>query len=122
MGKRIFIIGPVRGATPEQNLTLDNYVDALEHEGHHVHLPKRDTNQNDPNGYGILIQNRNAIRASDEVHIYYIKTSDGSKFDLGCVFAYEKPLKLINRDDVKPTEGKSFENVLLHMDDAYRTR
>jgi len=122
MGKRIFIIGPVRGATPEQNKVLDDYVAELENEGHHVHLPKRDTDQSDTNGYDILTQNCNAIRTSNEVHIYYIKTSDGSKFDIGCAFAYEKPLKLINRDDVKPTAGKSFENVLLHMDDLYRTR
>jgi len=41
-------------------------------------------------------------------------------FEFGMLFMAEKPLKLINRDEVKPTPYKSFENVLLHLDDLYR--
>ena len=120
MGKRIFVICPVRVATEEENRFLDDYVVAMERQGNEVHLPKRDTNQADPHGYSICAENCDAIRWAQEVHVYYRRESEGSKFDLGMAFMAGKPIKLLNPDDVEPTPHKSLENVLLRLHDLYR--
>jgi hypothetical protein len=118
--KKVFMICPVRNATDEEKEFLQNYMDTLESQGVQVHYPPRDTNQVDPEGgINICTENRAAIRAADEVHIYWNASSSGSGFDLGMTFQIEKPLKLINREYVKPTEGKSFQNVVLALDKKY---
>jgi nucleoside 2-deoxyribosyltransferase len=62
-------------------------------------------------GLRICQDNRAAIEAADEIHIYWNPDSKGSLFDLGIAFALRKQIVLINT--VKPTATKSFENVLL---------
>jgi len=37
-------------------------------------------------------------------------------FDFGMVFMAEKPIVLLNRNEIKRTGKKSFENVLLELD------
>ena len=118
--KRIFLICPVRGASEDESQFLQDYLSQLENEGHKVHYPPRDTNQDDPVGLDICTENRAAINEADEIHIYWNPTSQGSLFDFGMLFMAEKPLKLINRDDVERTPHKSFQNVLLELDAKYR--
>lgn len=109
--KKIFIICPVRSVTKEERESIDRYVRSLESIGHMVYYPPRDTKQDDPIGLNICRSNREAILASDEVHIYYNPSSSGSLFDIGMTFAYGKPITLINY--VYATDGKkSFSNVL----------
>jgi len=120
--KRIFIISPVRGITKEEKQFLDEYVARLESQGHSVHYPCRDTNQNDPIGLYICCENREAIRKSDEVHVYWKEKSKGSLFDFGMLFIAEKPIVLINRDEIKRTPYKSFQNVLLELDARHRKK
>ena len=106
---KIFIICTVRGASEEYKKKLEDYVKKLEKDGHKVHLPHRDTNQNN-NGINICLENAVAINNSDEVHIFYNPTSQGTHFDMGVSFALRKPIKII--ENVELTEGKSFQRML----------
>lgn len=110
---KIFLICPVRDANKEQLEKLDNYIATLESSGHKVHYPKRDTNQNDETGFRICSQNADAIKNSDEVHIFFDPSSQGSLFDLGVAFAFSKKLIIANIDELTPTVGKSFTNMIL---------
>ncbi len=116
--KRIFLICPVRGVPDDVKAKVEAYVAKLEAEGHSVYYPARDTDQTDPIGFQICLDNRWGIRQAHEVHIWYRKGSQGSVFDFGMVFQIEKKLVIANPGDLQPTEGKSFENVLL----AYSAR
>lgn len=51
--------------------------------------------------------------------IYWNESSEGSRFDFGMTFMAEKPIVLINRDKIKKTPHKSFQNVLLELDARY---
>lgn len=118
--KKIFLICPVRDANEEEKRFLEDYISNLEQEGHKVHYPPRDTNQNDPIGYNICRENRQAILDADEVHIYFTPKSKGTLFDIGMAFMMEKPIVFINKHEVLRTEHKSFQNVLYEWDRMYR--
>jgi UDP-N-acetylglucosamine 2-epimerase len=81
-------------ATEEYKKQLEDYVSKLEIEGHKVHLPHRDTNQQG-SGIDICKQNRKAIELSDEVHLFYSAESQGTHFDMGVAFALRKTIKVI---------------------------
>jgi nucleoside 2-deoxyribosyltransferase len=101
-----FVISPVRNLSKDVIISLLNYEKKLLNQGFDkVYLPFRDTDQNQ-SGLGICETNRKELAKSREVHIWYQATSSGSKFDLGMVFALQKPLVIAN--DVKRTEVKSF--------------
>ncbi|MCP4651447.1 MAG: hypothetical protein GY853_15380 [PVC group bacterium] len=106
---KIFIISTVRNAKDDYITKLENYVQKLELMGNEVHLPHRDTNQNN-NGYAICQFNKNAIYDSDEVHIFYNSNSQGTHFDMGVAFAFGKKIKII--DNEKFGVGKSFPRML----------
>ena len=117
--KKIFILCPVRKVTPEIRTFLDGYVKKLEQQGHSVYCPHRDTNQNDPIGLNICRKSREGIRGCNEVHAYWVPESEGSLFDFGMIFMLEKPIYIINQEDIKPTKEKSFTNVLLELQKYY---
>lgn len=121
MARNVFLICPVRGVSEEEKSKIAEYVAKLEEVGHKVHWPYRDTDQDDPTG-GIRIchDNHKAIKKSDEVHIWYNRDSKGSIFDLGIVYALKKIVVLANPEDVKPTQEKSFENLILKLDESGR--
>ena len=102
---KVFVIGPVRKATDTSRNELEKHVAKLEAEGHVVHLPHRDTNQ-DATGLEICKENAEAIAAADEVHLFYLPESLGSHFDLGVTFALKKRLRVIK--NVPYGEGKSY--------------
>ena len=106
---KIFVICPVRGGVPPEVVA---WVEAQEKRGNTVHFPPRDTNQDDPTGFAICEQNRDAIRDADEVHIWYESPSEGGHFDRGMAFAFGKPVVFINDADVAKPEGKSFPNMI----------
>jgi hypothetical protein len=101
MSKWIYILCPVTIATKEDDAELVAYVDMLEEEGHKVHLPARDTDQ-DADTFNICLQNSAAIQEADEVHIFYRSDSLGSHFDLGVTFALKYLLG--NKKTVKVVE------------------
>ena len=106
---KIFIICSVRGASDMYKQDLEIYVEGLEKQGHSVHLPHRDTKQ-DNRGIDICKQNRTAIESADEVHVFYSDSSQGTHFDLGVAFSARKPIKTIR--NVVCGEGKSFPKML----------
>jgi len=107
---KIFIIGSVRDATRENQIMMEDYVDFLEHHGHQVHLPKRDTKQ-DACGYDICTENMEAIKYADEVHIFYNSDSQGSHFDMGVAFALHKKIVVIENENYDPNT-KSFPRMI----------
>ncbi|MBZ5660043.1 MAG: hypothetical protein LAO08_06510 [Acidobacteriia bacterium] len=108
---KIFLICPVRNATPEETTAIQQYVADMEIRGHRVYWPARDTDQVDPVGLRICGDNRAAIQDAEAIHIWWNTGSTGSLFDLGMAFMAKKPIVLVN--GVEPTVGKSFNNFLL---------
>jgi nucleoside 2-deoxyribosyltransferase len=112
----IFIICSVRGTSDEYRKRLEHYVKTLEDIGHNVHLPHRDTNQNN-SGFNICKENSNAIFNSDEIHIFYNSESQGTHFDMGVSFALNKKIVIVENEPL--TEGKSFQRMLTEWENKY---
>lgn len=111
----IFLVSPVRNATEEETSRIRDFVGSLEERDMRVYWPMRDTNQKDDIGLRICTDNKCAMQNSVMVVVWYSKNSTGSIFDLGMAFSFGKAIRLANPHDVKPTESKSFENVLLKL-------
>lgn len=105
----IFLVCPVRGASPAETAAIREYVARLEAAGAAVYWPARDTDQGG-DGLAICLKHREVIEAASEIHVWWSPGSEGSRFDLGMAFALRKPVRLANR--VEPTPTKSFANVL----------
>lgn len=106
---KVFVICTVRGAGEKYRKKLEKYVAGLEDGGAKVHLPHRDTNQ-DESGLNICRQNCQAIKDADEIHIFYNHESQGTHFDMGSAFAYGK--KLVVVENIEYGDGKSFPRML----------
>ena len=136
--RKIFLISPVAGASPEdieavkqkrpdlikseELRKIYSYVENLEDGGSNVHWPLRDTEQNDPTGgYVICRTNLGEIMEREEVHIWYAETSGGSKFDMGAVFmlvemlGFEKKLVIVNENEVVDNSKKSLFKVFKNL-------
>ncbi len=126
--KRIFLICPVRDVKDEVNDKIRKYVEKLGKKGYRVHWPLYDTNQDDPVGTRILLDNFRAIFNADEVHIWYDKTSSGSHFDIGVTYTllclgYKKKIVFANRRSIKIESGKkSFPAVVRDLAEGNRPR
>ena len=107
----IYVICPVRNVTEEQTKEIADYVAALEKEGHRVHYPPRDVNQNDETGINIVGAHMAAMRAVNRVDIFWDKTSSGSHFDLGMAMANGKRIKLVKTYQ-EDNPGKSYVKVM----------
>ncbi len=128
---KIFLISPVRNVSPKERREIKAYVARLENQGHEVHWPERDTNQQDRIGLRIITDNKNALAAANEIHIWWQweekkwwqkpfwwikeRKSTGSLFDFGMAFALEKKILLANPNSIKTTPVKSFNNILLEL-------
>ena len=113
------MICPVRGVSDEEKIFLDRYVKDLESKGYQVHYPPRDVNQNDSDGINIMLSHREAMKKSDEAHIYWNGKSQGSYVDFGMFFImkyFNRRLKLVLANKIERTPHKSFENVLLDLE------
>lgn len=123
---KIFLICPVRNASKAQIENLKKYKETLAIDGHEVFYPADDNpyENTDSIGYIICGTNKKAIAGSDEVHIFWDKTSSGSLFDLGVAFALNKPLKIVNIEEVlmeeNKIEGKSFSKMILEWNSRRR--
>lgn len=106
----IFVICSVRGASDVYRKKLEDYAEKLESEGHKVHLPHRDTDQT-ARGFDICTENMEAIKNSDEVHIFYLLTSQGTHFDMGVAFALGKKIRVLEAEIVEL--GKSYPRMLM---------
>jgi hypothetical protein len=97
--RKVFMICPVRSASPKEVELLSNHKKWLKSRGYKVRYPLEDTDQIDPIGFYICAQNRWAILHSDEIHVYFDSKSAGSAFDLGMSFYAGKPISIINYYD-----------------------
>jgi len=113
---RYYAICPVRNATEKQLRMMQEVVDQVREQGHHVHYPPTDVDQNCPTGLTICAAHLKAMRECDAVLLFYAESSGGSKFDLGMAYALDKPvIPLAALEDVPP--GKSYWSVFntLHV-------
>ncbi len=110
---RIFLICPVRNATPEQRKWIEDFVVEKDEQGYSIYAPHIHTNQKDVlGGYNICTDNSEAIAMSEKIDIYYDQTSTGSAFDLGVAYALNKPLELLNRDEIVFNEDSFIDNIV----------
>ena len=135
---KIFLISPVAGASSEDVAAVKRkdpeaikseelrkiyfYVESKEKDGHEVHWPLRDTEQEDPTG-GFVVRRANfkEILDREAIYIWYAETSGGSKFDMGGVFmltemlGYKKRIVLVNENEVIDNSKKSLFKVFKHV-------
>ena|SRR3989344_2916588 len=116
----VYLIHPVENLTEEERRFLDSYVESIERRGYKVHYPIRDVDQNDSSGgVRIMKEHRVAMGTTREVHVYWNPKSRGSVFDLGMGFYAEKPIVLVNPDEIREVAsqraGKCFEKILLQI-------
>lgn len=97
---KIYILCPVRNVTDEQQAAIDSHAAYLQATGHEVHNPRYAVDQTCPTGYWICKGHLEAIRAADEVHIFWDAQSFGSHTDLGSAMALDKRLRLIREFSV----------------------
>lgn len=103
---KTFLICPVRGHDMEET---EEIVAELEKD-YDVYWPPRDTDQDDPVGLDICMDNRDAIADADVVHIVWDGKSTGCLFDLGIAFGL---LKMVIPIELPPeTDHKSFQNMI----------
>lgn len=109
----IFLICPVRNATEEQKIYIEEFVKEKNRNGIEVHAPHMHTVQQDMfGGYTICYQNANAIAKSSEIDIYYDQSSTGSVFDLGVAYALNKKLIILNSDDIVFNENDQIDCIV----------
>lgn len=88
----IYIICAVRNATPERVAEIREYAEYQRALGHRVHFPPDDAPQDDPTGKMICRTHLAAMRAADQVHVFWDVKSSGSHFDLGMAYALGIPI------------------------------
>lgn len=110
---KIFLICPVRNASNEQRIWIENYVKEKEENNYIIHAPHLHTRQNDLfGGYAICKQNGEAVATSKEIHIYYDTSSTGSVFDLGVAYALRKKLVILNKDEIEFNDNDLIDNLI----------
>jgi len=109
--KSIYIICPVRNASIESTNAIREYVTRLRGDGHSVHFPPDDVNQDDPTGLNICMDHLAAMIGADEVHVFWDAESMGSHVDLGMAIGLGKKIIPVQcyRQDVP---GKSYWKVM----------
>ncbi len=118
---KIYMICPVRRCTVLQAEQMEEHVRQLEVQGHEVHYPPRDVDQsNDDGGVRICKEHRIAMSTSDEIHVWWDRSSTGSHFDLGMAFFMQLShpgleFVLVNEHEVQPVNEKSFQNILIDL-------
>ncbi len=103
----IYVICAVRNASPFRVNVIREHVERLREEGHHVHFPPDDVDQNDPTGEGICRVHLAAMIKADEVHVFWDVESKGSHFDLGMAYALGKKIVPSYIENPDPP-GKSY--------------
>lgn len=125
----VYMLCPVRKATPKEKEFLKKYKQKLEQRGFKAHYPADDTIQeDDTGGYRICKDHCEEIFKSRTIHVYWNGQSTGSYVDLGTSLGEHHrrglDILLMNRKDVETIvkkqekQGiiKSYERVLLKLD------
>lgn len=93
---------------------IEEYVSNLEQDGHIVYLPYRDTTKN-ISSIEICDEIIDAIKNSDEVHIFYSSISQCIHFDLGIVYTLKKDLIVIENEITN--YNNQFSNMIVEWSD-----
>lgn len=109
--RKVYVVCSVRGAGESEVKKVEEYVAKLEGEGHLVHYPPRDVDQDCDTGVSIVDAHVEAMRCCDEVHVMWNADSSGSHFDIGMAIALKKPIVAV-KNMKKDTAGKSYWKVL----------
>ncbi len=113
IANKIFLICPVRDASPKQKKWIEDYVAKRTSEGYIIHAPHLHTRQVDLfGGYAICTENAHALATSSEIDIYYDQKSTGSVFDLGVAYALHKPLVLLNKDEIEFNKNDMIDSIV----------
>ena len=112
--KNIYVICPVRKATHQEQVIMDEYVSRLERAGHYVHYPPRDVPQDDP-VVDICTAHGKAMKKCTDVHVFWDAKSTGSHFDLGMAYMLGKPVEIAAVFTRNDPEDKSYYDLLLWM-------
>ncbi len=128
-GDEIYMLCPVRKATPEEKEFLEAYKQEMIIRGFRAHYPATDTNQEaDLGGYRICMDHCEEEERAAQIHTFWNPNSTGSYVDLGtCLYLHwkeNKKIKVINRKEVEKTVSeheakgitKSYEHVILYLD------
>lgn len=73
-----------------------DYAKYLETGNFECYVPGRDTEQIHTTEKEILSTNLKAIKGADEMHVLWDLSSLGTIFDLGCAYALEKPIYIVD--------------------------
>lgn len=103
---RITIIG----STQYRN-KFSELKERLEKEGHDVKIPAFD-DKKDLDDLGVCLYNRDLIAWADKVYLIWDNRSPGAIFDMGMVFALDKPLV------IEYLEQKTFAGVFTKYADS----
>lgn len=71
------------------------HAEKLESEGHETYVPLRDTEQDLTTEAEILASNLTGIALSDECHLIWDLSSQGTLFDMGCAYALGKDIHVV---------------------------
>jgi hypothetical protein len=111
-GQRVYILSPVRQATPEQTAIKDQHIQKIKENGDIVFNPMENAPQEDPTGYHIvmteLLALYKAARKGGRTDILWNlggKTSEGSRVDLGMTYALGLEHRLITVFNQKEPTG-----------------
>jgi hypothetical protein len=109
---QVYILSPVRHATPEQSAIIDQHVQKVKEDGDLVFNPIENAPQTDPTGYNIVMTELAALyKASQEggrVDILWNlgdPPSEGSRVDVGMAISLGLPLRLVHVFNPKSPTG-----------------
>ena len=71
------------------------WAEGLEEEGHETYVPLRDTEQVLTTEAWILANNLRGVKWSDECHLIWDLSSQGTLFDMGMAYALGKQIKVV---------------------------
>jgi len=101
-GNLVYVLSPVRQATDEQKVVIDNHAKLLRDQKVEVVNPRLDVPQDDPTGYKIVMTELNVLRKialeGGRVDIFWNlggKPSEGSRVDVGMALALGLELNLV---------------------------
>jgi hypothetical protein len=110
--QEVYILSPVRYATPEQSIDIAEYVEKVKKDGDHVFNPVENAPQLDPTGYYIVMTELAALdkaaKSGGRVDMLWNlggTPSEGSRVDLGMAIALGLEYRLVKVFNDKDQTG-----------------
>ena len=110
--QQVYILSPVRHATPDQKIIIKAHVEKITRNGDRVFNPVDDAPQDDPTGYNIVMTELTALHKAAQdgggVDVLWNlggTPSEGSRVDLGMVVALGLEYRLVKEFNEKDPTG-----------------